>query len=84
MRVVCIRTGKAETDVTPVVVGNLYTVLEVKDNNDLRPNDSRVSKGKYYKFIEKKGWHHESMFIPINEDQQDETTFERNYQTQTA
>ena len=78
-KVVCIRLSHfdAEPNTTPLIVGNIYTVIETCKHTEFkRP----ASPGTFYRFVEKKDWHHESLFVVINEDQQDETEFSRNYQ----
>lgn len=75
MRVVCINDGKQYFDHLPKVKkGNMYTVI-----NEFDYDGKRGIGGKYYVFVEtgnSVAFHH-SIFININEDQQDETEFER-------
>lgn len=86
MRVVCISCDpkKCHKDVKPAIIGRIYTVIDTKPHTEWNLPGYKITPGTYYKVIEKYGWHHESIFVPIIEDQQDETEFERNYQKETV
>ena len=84
MRVVCINDSNQYCHDLPMVKkGNIYTVIEKRINRNNRIGNELFTLGIHYILAEMgtKAAFHESMFIPINEEQQDETEFNRNYQT---
>lgn len=82
-KVVCIDDG----DHYPKKIkkGCVYTVLDEIFYKGGKDDEYTYLPGKYYSLIEtgEDDLFHFSMFLPIQEGQQDETTFERNFQTQT-
>lgn len=86
MRVVCIDEScqdYAETDIPRIKRGCVYTVIE-ESNEPEEINETSefiftVPSGIYYTLLEcgSESMYHSEMFIAINEDQQDETEFER-------
>lgn len=81
MRVVCINDShQFRSDAPLVKKGNIYTVIDQEGENNLSASEGfAVTPGTHYVLLEcgaEFAYHH-SMFIKINEDQQDETEFER-------
>lgn len=86
-KVVCIDEScqPLEVDgVARVKKGNVYTVVETIFSKEERKDNIRYIGGTYYILAECGNLvgYHDSMFIEINEIQQDETEFERNYKTE--
>jgi hypothetical protein len=92
MRVVCIETSFSPVDKTipDIEKGKIYTVVEIiEDKENEFETDSYIvtNPGGFYYVLAETGsenMYHESLFIKIEEDQQDEETFERNYKAETA
>lgn len=85
MRVVCIDDNcKYEDGCVPVKKGCIYMVLEEKDFTGLIKSGKKCENGTYYKLVETGCWHHHSLFIPITENQVDETELLEQRQTQHA
>lgn len=89
MRVVCIDENffmpKCMTAI-PVKKGNVYSVMDSRNDPGrlyvLQGVRFLSDPGIYYKFVETGAyWFHSSKFLPLNEDQQDETEMHRNYST---
>jgi hypothetical protein len=82
MRVICIETVRTENGCPQLTKGNIYTIFDQQTVIGFRRNGHRAEDGVYYKLAEigSHALYHHSAFIQINEDQQDETEFERNYQ----
>lgn len=84
MRVICIDDSHQGAQEGPEVkTGNLYTVVDIRQLKQLTYflGKGRPAKGEYYILAETgdKYAFHSSMFLKINEDQQDETQMEREY-----
>lgn len=81
MRVVCIEDAhQFRSDAPHVKKGNIYTVVEEEDEKNLSAFEGfAVTPGTHYVLLECgiEYAYHQSMFLKINEDQQDETEFER-------
>lgn len=80
MRVVCISDKDQYLDGEPSVIkGNVYTIAEENYREESSDDFSTWPAGVYYSFIETGDnvEYHSSAFLKINEDQQDETEFER-------
>ena len=81
MRVFC-KDDKGQVSHEPMVVkGRIYTVIEETFYKKESEGSYTTPRGTYYTLAEM-GFeyaYHSSMFMPIEEDQQDETEFERNY-----
>lgn len=84
MRVVCIDESEQDNHNIggpTVKLGKIYTVLEILNHKKMKcASYFNPAKGQYYVLIETGDRYafHSSLFLPINEDQQDETEFERN------
>jgi hypothetical protein len=76
-KVICIN-GEAhcEAGCTNVVKGNMYHVIDDMINEKKIVRGHRSATGLYYKLIETGFWYHHDLFIIVNDNQQDETTFE--------
>lgn len=74
MKVVCINDDCiCEETVVLLKKGNIYTVYDTRDLKDFTTKfGSKTTNGLYYQLIETGHWYHSSLFIPINENQQDE------------
>lgn len=73
MRVICIDDNCiCEATVIPLVKGNMYNVMDIAPVEKYTSKGKRVMSGDYYKLIETGHWYHSSLFLPINEIQQDE------------
>lgn len=84
MKVVCIDdTDQYCKDIASVKKGNIYTVIDFYrlDSPKIIRDQYSCKAGCYYILAECGNGvgFHESMFIEINENQMDETTFERTY-----
>lgn len=79
MRVVCIRDGLHKPDSATVKRGNIYTVVGEKEVAEKIEGEYRTIGGLYYYIVEIDCFAHSRLFVAINEDQQDETEFEREY-----
>lgn len=84
MRVVCIDDSCQPNKRVPKVKrGVIYTVVEKITQNDLtEQSDGFINEaGDYYVLFEcgEENAYHHSMFLPINEDQQDEVEMQRDY-----
>lgn len=78
MRVVCIKDGTGKPNEPSVIKGNVYTVIDQIEIKNTWDGSFRYKDGTYYKLIEYVlNWAHSDLFVVINEDQQDETEFER-------
>ena len=87
MRVICIYDNDQDGDDIPSVIkGNIYTVINSKYIPQEEDEHYEYDAGIYYTLIEMGGenCYHSSMFLPINENQQDETEFTRNYNKELA
>lgn len=85
MRVICIDDTEQpimDASMPAVKMGNIYTVIDSKKSSGKSKNGYTYPKGTYYILAEcgDETGYHESMFVTINENQIDETEFERNYQ----
>lgn len=74
MRLVCIDDRCIlEASVIPLVKGDIYNAVDVGEVKNHRTSGGNAAvNGTYYKLIETGFWYHHSLFIPINENQQDE------------
>ena len=81
MRVVCIESAKVMEACPKIIKGNVYTVIGEKNITGWKRGLWTAVDGLYYELLEvgDKAYYHHSAFVIINEDQQDETEFERNY-----
>ena len=88
MRVVCIDDSKMDLDGLPKPKkGSIYTVLTSKHyDSKLVQGKYWSNEGVYYTLVElgKRCAYAANAFVVINEEQQDETEFNRNYQTTKA
>lgn len=86
MRVVCIDDKcKYEEGCPKIKKGNIYTVVDSAIVGGVSPASGRpCAKGVYYKLLETDAWHFYELFVPINEDQQDETELIRERKKQLA
>jgi hypothetical protein len=86
MRVICIDDSDQIGKGPFVKQGNIYTVMEQRFCKAWANKYSEGPSGNYYTLVEcgNKYEYHSSLFITINEDQADETTFERNYKSETV
>lgn len=77
-RVVCIHDKYQHSTPVKVEKGNLYHVIKEYECKEVVRGNVKEPAGVYYELIEIGGWcFHSSLFITINENQQDET--EMNY-----
>lgn len=73
MKVVCIDDNCiCDDNVVLLRKGNIYTVIDSAPVEKHTSKGKRVVSGVYLKLIETGHWYHESLFIQINENQQDE------------
>ena len=86
MRVICIEDKDQFDEPCPVKKGRIYTVLDALNLKREEFDGYYHRAGIWYRLMEMPHdkAYMSDMFIEIEEDQQDETEFERNYQTQTA
>lgn len=85
-KVVCIEDRSDYTKEHPSVKrGRMYTVVDTRTEKEETVRHKNVLikylPGEYYSLAEmgKESWYHHSLFIKIDEDEIDETQFERNY-----
>ena len=74
MRVICIDDDViSEPTVKNLVKGNIYNVMDTREVKDfITKAGFKAVDGIYYLPIETGNWYHSSLFVPINENQQDE------------
>ncbi len=74
MKVVCINDGCiCEETVVLLKKGNTYTVIDTREiKSFITKGGAKTSDGLYYNLIETGHWYHPSLFVQINENQQDE------------
>jgi len=73
MKVVCINDNCiCEAHVPLLIKGNTYTVIDSGHVEKYTSKGKRAESGTYYKLVETNCWYHSSLFVQINEIQQDE------------
>lgn len=87
MRVVCIDDKEQDNDFNYPTVkkGNIYTVIDSQEEEKGSLGKYSYPEGVYYQLAEMGTYiYHSSLFLPINEDQQDEVEMQRDYKQLTT